>query len=265
MPESSPPPLPGSNPRKSGLTPIAWVAIGCGGMLLVAFTIGTIAFAFVGRKVADYARQIEENPAKAAAELFVRVNPELEIVKVDDEAGTLTIRMKETGKEVTLTYADIAEGKFSVMSEDRELRVEGDPGNGDLAKVTIKHSDRSLSYFAGNEANAKIPVWVSEAAYPGAPPPTAVFAADAPEERSGSLETISSDNLAQVAQFYRNFLQHRGYDIDENSPSAEAGEMISFSARKEAEGRTLVIVTTKSQEGTQIFVTFKESIVRKEP
>jgi multidrug resistance efflux pump len=33
---------------------------------------------------------VEENPAKAAAELFVKVNPDVELVSADDQAGNAT-------------------------------------------------------------------------------------------------------------------------------------------------------------------------------
>jgi hypothetical protein len=175
MPESSPPPLPHSSPKKTGLPALAWVGIGCGGILVVALIVLLTAFAFLGRKLADYAREAQENPAKAAAELFVKINPEVELVGIDDRAGTMTIRIKATGKDATVTYADIAQGKFSVTSEDGEFRVEADPAGGGSAKVTMKGSNGSVSYASGAEAASKVPEWVIAAAYPGAPRPQASF------------------------------------------------------------------------------------------
>jgi len=265
MPESSPPPLPGSAPQKKGLPALAWVGIGCGGILVVALIVMMTAFAFLGRKVADYAREAEKNPAKAAAELFVKVNPDVELVSANDRAGTMTIRIKATGKEVTVTYADIAQGKFSVTGEDGEFRVEADPTGGGSAKVTMKRSDGSVSYVSGAEAASKVPEWVSAAAYPGAPGPQATFVAEAPGARSGSLGTISTDDLRRVAHYYREFLKRENYEVTENSTSAEGGKMIFLSARKQAQGKTLVLVCTKSQEGTQIVLSFEESTADKKP
>ena len=45
---------------------------------------------FFSHKAVEYARKVEENPAKAAAELFVKVNPDVELVSVDDQAGAMT-------------------------------------------------------------------------------------------------------------------------------------------------------------------------------
>jgi hypothetical protein len=262
MPESSPPPLPSS---KKGLSALAWLGIGCGGFLLATFVILITAVVFFSNKAVEYARKVEENPAKAAAELFVKVNPGVELISVDDQAGTMTLRIKETGKVATVTYADIAQGKFSVESEDGEFRVEADQAGGGSAKVTMKRSDGSVSYVSGSEAASKVPDWVTAAAYPGAPQPQPAFAVEAPGKRSGSLGTTAKDGLQQVAQYYRELLKREGYEVSETSTTADAGKMTFLSARKQAEGKTLVVVCTESQEGTQIFLSFDESQNRKQP
>jgi hypothetical protein len=265
MPQSSPPPLPGSGPKKTGLSVLAWVGIGCAGILVVALVVLVTAVVFFSHKAVEYAKKVEKNPAKAAAELFVKVNPDVELVSVDDQAGTMTLRIRETGQLATVTYADIAQGKFSVTSEDGEFRIEADQTGGGSAKVTMKRSDGSVSYVSGSEATSKVPDWVNIAAYPGASQPQAAFAAEAPGARSGSLGTTSKDQLEQVAQYYREFLKREGYEVSENSTSAEAGKITFLSARKEGEGKTLVVVCTESQEGTQIFLTFDESENRRQP
>jgi hypothetical protein len=89
-----------------------------------------IAFVFFGSKAVEYARKAEKNPAKAAAELFVRVNPEVELVSTDEQAGTMTIRIKETGKLATVTYADLAQGRFSVTSDDGNFESKPTRGGG---------------------------------------------------------------------------------------------------------------------------------------
>ncbi len=262
MPESSPPPLPGS---KKGLSALAWVGIGCGGLLLVALVILITAVLFFSYKAVEYARKVEENPAKTAAELFIKVNPDVELVSVDDQAGTMTLRIKETGKVATVTYADIAQGKFSVTSEDGEFRVEADQTGGGSAKVMMKRSDGAATYVSGAEAASKVPDWVTAAAYPGAPQPQAAFAVEAPGKRSGSLGITAKDGLQQVAQYYREWLKREGFEVSETSPTADSGKMTFLSARKQAEGKTLVVVCTEAQEGTQIFLSFDESPNRQRP
>jgi len=47
----------------------------------------------------------------ATAELMVKANPDLDLVESDAEAGTLTIRNRRTGEEVTMSAKDIQEGR----------------------------------------------------------------------------------------------------------------------------------------------------------
>jgi hypothetical protein len=262
MPEGSPPPLPNSKKRSSAL---AWAGLGCAGILLIAFVILIVAVLFFSHKAVQYARKMEENPVRTAAELFIKANPDLELVSADDQAGTMTIRVKETGQTTIVSYADIAQGKFSLTSEDGEFRVETDRTGGGSAKVTVTASDGSVSYLSGPEAAAKVPDWVIAAAYPGAPQPEATFAVEAPGKRSGSLGTTAKDGLPQVTQYYREFLKREGYEVNETSTTADAGMMTFLSARKQAEGKKLVVVCTESPEGTQIFLSFDESGGRQKP
>ena len=37
-------------------------------------------------------QDLQDNPLKTGAELAVRMNPELELISTDDEAGTITFR-----------------------------------------------------------------------------------------------------------------------------------------------------------------------------
>ncbi len=261
MPESSPPPLP---PSQKGWSALAWIGLGCAGLLISTFVILIIAVLFFSHKAMEYARKVEKNPARAAAELFVKVNPDVELVSVDDEAGTMTIRIKETGKTATVTYADIAQGKFSVVGEEGEFRVDANQTDGS-ANVTVKRTDGAVSYVSGSEAASKTPAWVLTAAYPGAAPPQAAFAVEARGALSGSLGTATKDDLQKVAQYYRGLLQREGYQVTENAPASEASKMIYLSGRKEAEGQTLVIVCSETAEGTQIFLSFDEAPDRKQP
>lgn len=106
---------------------IAWVGIGCGGLLILAIIAGAIIFSKVKGKFDEFAR----NPEKAAAEMVVSLNPELEMVSQDEEAGEMTIRTKD-GEEKTLSYQDIAEGRITVTdAEGNVTRM----GSADLSQV----------------------------------------------------------------------------------------------------------------------------------
>lgn len=122
MPPTYPP-----APAKKGMPAIAWVGIGCGGLLLIAIIAGALLF----KAGADKFKEFAANPEKAGAEMIVSMNPELKKVSQDDKNGTMTIRTKD-GKEMTLSYKDIAEGKIPMVDAN------GNPiqfGSSDLSKV----------------------------------------------------------------------------------------------------------------------------------
>ncbi len=62
-------------------------------------------------KAKELGADFSENPEKAAAELIVKMSPDLTKISTDEEAGTMTIRMKD-GSEKTMSFEDISEGRF---------------------------------------------------------------------------------------------------------------------------------------------------------
>ncbi|RPH54695.1 hypothetical protein EHM82_06480, partial [bacterium] len=103
-------------PAKKGLSPLAWVAIGCGAIaILGTLVVGGLVMAggMFAKKQLD---KLEENPVMTAAEWAVRANPDVELVESDPEAGTLTIREKATGKVTTISAEDAKEGKFTITT-----------------------------------------------------------------------------------------------------------------------------------------------------
>lgn len=118
-----PPPLP-----KQGLSPLAWVGIVCGSVFLVLLVLGILAFGFIKKKVELYTK----NPEKIAAEMLVRVHPDLEITDRNDEKGEMTIRVKG-GETLTARYDEIAKGKFSFKDAHGNVIQLG--GKSDLSEV----------------------------------------------------------------------------------------------------------------------------------
>ena len=92
----------GAAPKK-GLSTGAKIAIGCGAVIVLGAIAMMLLLGWGVSKAKEYAEEFEENPAKAVAETAVRVNPELDLVSTDDEAGTITFRNDRTGEEATIT------------------------------------------------------------------------------------------------------------------------------------------------------------------
>ena len=132
--------------KKKGLGTLAWIGIGCGALLLIMLIAMGACGIFVANvakdsleTIKDVAEDFSENPA---AELVVRVNPEIELVESDREAGRITIREKSSGKVLTFTYEDISEGRFSFEGEDGEaLRIDASGATNGEATITLESED----------------------------------------------------------------------------------------------------------------------------
>ena len=127
---NQPPPHPVQPPQapgKKGIPAIAWVGMGCGGLLIVGVIAVGLVISFFKKKIDDFTK----NPEKAAAEMVVSMNPDLKKISQNDETGEMTIRTKE-GEEITLSYKDISEGRFMVKDKDGNVTQFGST---DLTKV----------------------------------------------------------------------------------------------------------------------------------
>lgn len=87
------------------------------------------------QSLSDFVEGLEGNPARTIAETAIRMNPELELLSTDEDAGTITFRNKETGEEATLNFADIAEGRFTMTTSDGDFSVDAPAGGGDVQRT----------------------------------------------------------------------------------------------------------------------------------
>ena len=108
---------------------------------------------------------METNPDAAvvrAAELALRLNPEVDVISSDPAAGTITVREKKTGKEVTFNLEDIKAGKFSITQdgETTNIDVDASEANGGQMKVV---TDQGTAVFGAGAQ--ELPYWIPT--YPG--------------------------------------------------------------------------------------------------
>ncbi len=103
----SAPATPPSPPAKKGLPVLAWIAIGCIGLIV----LGGIAFTAVtymgARWVKNRVEEAAEKPVETAAKMIALSNPDIQFVSADEQAKSATFRDKKTGKELTFSLDDI--------------------------------------------------------------------------------------------------------------------------------------------------------------
>ena len=120
---------------KKGMSTFVKVLLGCGVLLLLGIGSCFVVSGYFLKKgvgkISDFAKEMEANPDAAvvrAAELALRLNPEVDVVSSDPAAGTITVREKKTGKEVTFNLEDIKAGKFSITADGGFRNTNGDAG-----------------------------------------------------------------------------------------------------------------------------------------
>ena len=251
MPDSTPPPIPGAptpGPAKKGLSPLAWIAIGCGGIILVGAiaVIGLGIFAFRagqevveeatgGRGIGGLVEDFQDNPARVGAETMIRVNPELDLIETDAAAGTITFRNNRTGEEATLNFADIEEGRFSMTTDEGQLSIDASDEN--AGAVTFSGPEGEVRFGVGAGLD-DVPDWVP--VYPGASEHQGSYQATAGDGVTGAVTSTTTDSAQAVVGYYTQLFEDAGYSIlAESLTRTPDGAFGAVSAELAAEGRTI--------------------------
>jgi hypothetical protein len=115
--ETPPPPL-----QKKGLGPLAWIGIGCGGIVVLVI-VGIVAFTVLfGGKIKQFAEDVQKNPTRTTANAMVTMSAgQFEMVAEDDVNKRYTVREKQNGKLTTIYWdekkkaPEVVPGDFSAI------------------------------------------------------------------------------------------------------------------------------------------------------
>ncbi|HXU44985.1 MAG TPA: hypothetical protein VN783_05630 [Thermoanaerobaculia bacterium] len=237
MTVASPPPPPqdpyaGVPPTPKKTSPWIWVGAGC--LVLLLICAGTCAY--FGYKAKNFAEKFANNPDAAAIEmvkLAVRANPDVELVSTDEAAKTVTIRNKKDGKEVTLNFEDIKNGKLSMEGSDgSKIDMSGGPNGGSMQVTDEKGQTTTIGGAAGA---SNLPPWIP--LYPGATSQGA-YSANGPQGSGATTILQTTDSVDKVLAFYEDKLKGEGYAVEKNS----------YQVNNQTAGGTL---TAKSKDGKQ--------------
>lgn len=246
---------------KKGLSPLAWVGIGCGALILIVVLVLVGGGLFVAHKVKQAGIDPalwKSNPALAASKMITVLNPDLEVVKVDEDRGVITVKDKKTGKVVTLDLKDVEKGKINIETgeEGKTTKVAIGGGEGEGA-ASIKVTDESGKTVADvNSSGAvKMPAWVP--VYPGAEPGMH-FTANRETERTGNFLFTTPATVDQVMDFYKSALKTDGFKT-ETSVSSSGSRQVGTVTGTHAETKRSVNVLMTNRDGkTKITVTYRE-------
>jgi hypothetical protein len=204
--------------RWSGL---AWIGIGCGGLL----TVGAILFCAwsysVSKRIAE-----ADNPTAAIFEMLLRLEPTVE--SPDDDGGT-----------GTNTFRDWF---------GNEVRIQSLPGAD--GTVTISSDDTTTTIFNGSGEAVELPSWLAE--YPGTKTGVRSSLSTSNGTSIGSYSFVADDTHEALA-FYRSRItalgmtpEGRNYSFGKNTFETVKGRSrdyeLSVTASR-SDRRSLVVVT----------------------
>jgi len=243
------PPIP--QQEKKGLSPWAWIGIGCAGILVVSAIAFGVGGYFIYGKAKDVAREMEDDPIAATSRFIAAANPEIELVDADKNNRIITFRNTETGEEFTFDYDDIEEGRFSFTSGDDSASIEfNTDDDDDDGGMTITTGDgQTMTYGAGASGH---PDWVPE--YPGTEP-QGTFASETPDMRAGAFSFQTNDGLEQVLDFYVAELEAAGFVI-QNRTTTPAGAILVATTSDKV--RSATVTASVNDDGLGVMVNFTE-------
>jgi archaellum component FlaG (FlaF/FlaG flagellin family) len=246
-PPPAQPAAPAPAPKKGSNT-LVWILAGCGGLIVIVGIIFAGLTYWGYHKAKGYVDIAKKNPAVAAAKFAVAVNPDLEIVSEDDEAGTLTIRNKKTGEEITMNAEDIKQGRLKFKNEKgEEVTFEG---SGKEGKEGFKVKTNKGTMTFGSADGEAPPSWVP--AYPGAK----VMMSSRGKTGEGFTGTYSfqtADSTEAVLGHYEKELKRARFDVERTA----MGAMGNLSAKGDGGKRTVNITAIPLDKLTQVTVAYE--------
>jgi hypothetical protein len=243
-------PTAGAPAPKKGTSPLVWILAGCGGLVVIAGIIFALLTYWGYNKAKSYVETAKKNPAIAAAKLMVAANPDLEIVSEDDEAGTITVRDRKSGEEITMNAEDIKQGRLRFKNEKgEEVTFEG---SGESGKEGFKiKTDKGTMSFGKAEGEAP-PSWVPS--FPGA---TVLGSTreTTDEGFTGTYTFHTSDSGDAVLSHFESELKKAGFDVERTSTGQVSG-LGTINARGSGGKHTVNVVVTGLADMTQVVVQY---------
>lgn len=261
----NPPPQSAPSPAKKGLSPLAWIAIIVGGVLVVCVIGAVVVGVFIWRagsraiqeatgtsSFSELAERMQDNPARTVAETMIRMNPELEAIETDEDAGTITVRQKSSGEVVTLSFADIAEGRMNISTADGEIVV--DASGGEQGGITLSGPD-GQTRIGGAASLDDLPDWVPS--YPGGTDLQVPYQTTTDGSLSGALSGETTDDVDTVIAYYRGQFEADGYTVNGESLTRTADGAFGVLSAQLGDGeRTLSVTAVGQPDATRIMLNY---------
>ncbi len=242
------PQTPAAMPPAKKSNALLWILGGCGTFIVLIILVFVGLFFYGMHKVKQAGLDpdlLKKNPPLAAAKMAVFANPDVEMVSSDDDAGTMVVKDKKTGKITTLKF-DMAKKRMIVTDEKgKESTISADTDKGTME---IKTDDGTVKLGANAD---KPPDWVP--IYPGTSPKSSMSMSDG-KESSGTFGFTTSDSPDKVAGYYADQMKSTGLKVSSTTNTTDGKVTILVSG--EDTNRTLVVTASNDSGGTNVGMVF---------
>lgn len=229
---STPTASPAAPRRKTSV--FVWILVVFLGLCLVGGLATVAGGLWLAHKVKEAGVDPElfrENPGLAISRLVNAAHLDADVLNTDPSSGTVTLRDRRTGKQVTLSFDDVKKGNIHFEAEDE---------NGKRAVVDLGGDP--------DKVPANVPL------YPGAKV-QGTFEVDgdgAKGQGAFEYEFATSDAPDKVMAYYGRQLEDAGMKMTLHTHTADGGMLV---AEDEANHRTLRVIVSKEAGRTTINVT----------
>ena len=184
--------------------------------------------------------------------MLAAANPDVSVVSVDEGKSMVTLLDKKTGKTVTVSFADIQEGKIKFQEQGQEAITVDAGGAAKSGALEIRGPDGTLRLGGG--AGVKVPDWIPS--YPSSKP-QGTFSMQQGEEEGGTYTFNTPDAVKDVMSFYDQKLQEAGFKITSRTTHDAGGSSGGMLAAEDADKKRTVMVTLGTADGgTSVNVLF---------
>lgn len=243
-----PPPYGQQPPKKSNVLMIVLLVIGGIVLLGVTAVVGTGYYIYYKAKRAGFDSDLmKRNPGYAAAKMLVTASGELDIISADDSTGTIRVRNKRDGKEMTMKFDPEKKTMVIVDENGKEasVKITGEGSNGG---IEVKGPEGEFKAGAGG----KTPAWVPT--YPGSSPENS-FSMTTGDADTFTYSFQTSDSVEKVISWFKDALTSGGYKITSEMTGSSANEHGGVLVAENTEQkRTLTVTISTSDNKTQVAV-----------
>jgi hypothetical protein len=253
MTVQSPPPPGAPQPPKKGMGPLAWIGIGCGVIILIGIIVMAAGAYLFKTRVVD---PMKDNPSLAAAKLVVAASPDLEMVKEDPKAQTITVHNKKTDETVVVSLDDAKNGRFKFSSNGKGASSIDFSQQG-ISVKTQDEKGKESTFVAGAGAPKDLPAWLPT--YPGATVQGG-YSSKSAEATVQTFGLTTTDSPDKVIAFYQDQLKNNGLTAQQPTTTAVGGQttIASLTADSPDKKRHVQIVMQASDGKTQASINYEE-------